>query len=247
MADRKTKRRTAGRTEPDKPTTAEKVKRLLLPTRQRELFMWAIGVWILSFLWIGFYARGDGFAQALILGGSIGTVAFLTFAAFFVEVGTDGMRTALAAAFVVFFLALTSHMIAAPNLRNALDTPTPPQVQVSPAPVGSPAPGATAAPAVAVAAAPPVAFGREIYNNITDFVKLILAFYFGAVTAERLFSKGKVEGETDGEDPANPPPSDGGENAGAGANAGAGNGGAVASEVTGSALVDPDKPQTEPV
>jgi len=96
------------------------------------------------------------------------------------------MRTAIAATLVVFYLVLITHLIAAPGLRNALDTPASAAVASAsgpPAPVASQGPAASSGATQPTAAS--VAFGRDIFNGLTDFVKIVLLFYFTAVTAEK--------------------------------------------------------------
>jgi hypothetical protein len=166
---------------------------------QRKLFGAAVITWFLSFVVIGFFGlypdedvrRASTFVQQLTIAASLGAIALFTFAAFFSATGIDGMRTAIAATLVVFFVVLTTHLIASPNLRNALDTP-PVAVAANPAPAQSGTPGGSAAPTVAAAPAP---FGRDIYSGLADFVKIVLLFYFGAVTVERVLAPGsKTEG-----------------------------------------------------
>lgn len=147
-------------------------------TWQRILSSIAILTWIASLALIVLFPE---ISQAIVISGALGTIALLTFAAFYSATGTEGMRTAIAATLVVFYLVLITHLIAAPGLRNQLDTPTP----GSPAAVGAPPVPAASAGTSPAAAPAATTFGRDIFNGLTEFVKLVLLFYFTAVTAEK--------------------------------------------------------------
>lgn len=152
------------------------------PNWQRRLFLSAAGVWVLSIVLINFFA--DTISQDLTIAASLGLIALLTFAAFYSATGTEGMRTAIAATLVVFYLVLVTHTVASPNFRADLEGPAPtPRAQASPGPSRTPTTGETTDAPVAAAE---VTFGRSIFNNLTEFVKIVLLFYFGAVTAEKL-------------------------------------------------------------
>jgi hypothetical protein len=159
------------------------------PTWQQAFSLVAIGVWVGSFILI----QSTQIPQTVIISASLGTIALLTFVAFYSATGTEGMRTAIAATLVVFYLVLITHLIAAPNFRTSLDTATQAGAAASAAPTSeaapSPSQGPTASAAPAEAAAAPTtatSFGRDIFNGLTEFVKIVLLFYFTAVTAEKV-------------------------------------------------------------
>ena len=157
------------------------------PWWQRGFSIVGIVVWLTSMYLL--QTRPD-LSQGIVISLSLGTIALVTFAGFYSATGPEGMRTAIAATLVIFYLVLITHLIAAPGLRNALDTAAPGTVtaasQGGPAASAAPsaAPGAPASPSAAASVAT-IAFGREIFNGLTDFVKIVLLFYFTAVSAEK--------------------------------------------------------------
>jgi hypothetical protein len=155
------------------------------PWWQRGFSILGIVVWLAAMFTLLWWPQVN---QSIVISLSLGTIALVTFAGFYSATGPEGMRTAIAATLVVFYLVLITHLIAAPGLRNALDTPAPAAVAgLSAAPIGSAgAPQSpVASPIPSQTAAANVAFGRDIFNGLTDFVKIVLLFYFTAVTAEK--------------------------------------------------------------
>jgi FtsH-binding integral membrane protein len=101
-----------------------------------------------------------GVPYSVVFGVTLGLVGLVTFFGFYIASSTDPsapdprLRTAIAAAFFMFYLVLLTQIFGSPGLR------------------------------VSFTRAEESAFGRDIFNGFTGFVGVILGFYFTAQAAD---------------------------------------------------------------
>ncbi len=124
------------------------------------LITWVVAWWLLWLRDSGDTSMPPGWT---VIGFSLGLISLLVFTAFYISSSEPdtSMRTAVAATFVVFYLVFTTYLAAAAGFRAELGiTNEGSNSQQKP-------------------------FGATLFESLTGFMGIILAFYFAAGAVEK--------------------------------------------------------------